>query len=44
MFVGKQIFACSWGRNFVGKLYDVTKEDEYNMCTSTKRVIFLTFY
>ena len=27
MFVGKQIFAGSWGRYFVGNLYDVTRED-----------------
>ena len=27
MFAGKQIFADSWGRYFVGKLGDVTREN-----------------
>ena len=34
MLMGKQIFAGSLGRYFVGKLYDVTKEDTSYMCTS----------
>ena len=31
VFVDKQIFASWWGHYFLGKLYDVTSEDEYNV-------------
>ena len=35
-FVGKQIFAGSWGHYFVGKLYDVTREDISNFICFSK--------
>ena len=35
-FVGKQIFAGSWGHYFVGKLCDVTREDISNFICFSK--------
>lgn len=37
-FIGPHVreyadFASSWGRYFLGKLYDVTMEDNSDMCT-----------
>ena len=48
MFVGKQIFAGSWAGYFVGKLYDVNKEDSCYKCTwftytQRKELSFLYF-
>ena len=46
MFVGKQIFVGSWGRYFVGKLCDVTRENNSYLIYlhATERVIFLISY
>ena len=43
---GKQTFAGSWGRYFVGKLCDVTRVDNSYMIylQTTERVIFLIVY
>ena len=45
-FVGKQIFAGSWGCYFVCKLCYITMEDNSYLIylKTTERVIFLTFY
>ena len=45
MFAGKQIFADSWGRYFVGKLGDVTRENDSYLIylQTTEKVIFLIF-
>ena len=45
MFAGKQIFADSWGRYFVGKLGDVTRENDSYLIylQTTEKFIFLIF-
>ena len=46
MFASKQVFADSWGRYFVGKLGDVTRENDSYLIylQTTERFIFLIFY
>ena len=48
MFVGKQMFAGSWGRYLVGKkkmsLWMVTLTCDLGLLQITERVIFLKFY
>ena len=46
MFVGKQIFVCSWRRYYVGNLCDVTRKDNSYLIylQTTERVFFLIFY
>ena len=46
MFVGKQIFIGSWGRYFVDKLCDVTRECNSYLIYSqtTEGVIFLIYF